>query len=157
MSDFNFSNLKAHDVDQTKVVEYAIEDCELTDADGVSHTPILCGISAGEKNKKLLSAALKYNAKHGGNARKRSPEKIVKLARGNARNFFPQFVLTGWRDVYDGAGAPVEFSVEAARGFLHALPNHLLNGVMEYFASPANFTHSEEAITGEDVEEAAGN
>jgi len=158
MTNFNFKNLSAHEVDAEIISSFTIEGCELDDAKGHAHAPTLYGRTAGEKNKPLLTAARVANAKRGGKARKRTDEKIIQLARENTRELFPKFVLTGWDDVYDGAGKAVKFSEDACTAFMAALPDHLLNGVMEHFANSSNFTQAAHtALTDEEIEEAAGN
>lgn len=155
---FSFGNVARHEVQTDRIGEYAVSEIELYSKDEPSkpRTPVLYGVCAGEKNKKLRAAVNKANARR--SRRKSSNAQILAAARANCRAFFPTCVLTDWQDVYDDSGEAVPFSVEAAGAFLEALPDWILQGVMEYFGDPANFSgDEEEELTQEDVLEAAGN
>lgn len=147
MSEFNFSNVKAREVNPATTSSYMISELE--------GCPSLTGVFAGEKNKGLRKAVTTANAKVGKGRRKLSDEAIVKVGRANVRAFFPLHVFTRWEDVVDGDGEQVEFSPDACGAFLKALPDWLLQGVIEHFGDPANFAG--ESITQEDVGETAKN
>jgi hypothetical protein len=153
MSEFNFSNVKAREVQTGLVGEYPISELENLDGS----VPILKGVFAGEKNRKLRAAVMALNAKRGRGRRKMSDDAILLAARENVRSLFPPHVLRGWENVIDGDFEPVEFSVDASEAYLRAIPDYILQGIIEYFGDPLNFAGSAPAPTPEEVDETAGN
>ncbi|RLE25520.1 MAG: hypothetical protein DRJ50_02770 [Actinobacteria bacterium] len=146
MSDFNFSNVSAREVVPSQIGTYTI-----VELDGA---PKLLGVCAGEKNKSLRAAVNKANAQRGARAT-RNADAVNMQARAIVRAQFPKHVIKGWEDVIDADGEPVVFSPEACDAFLRALPDWILQGVIEYFADPENFAGV--GVTAGEIGEVSGN
>jgi hypothetical protein len=156
---FDFSNIRTFDIDAARRSEYLISEITLEDADGVGYSPTLIGVCANEKNVPFRDAGRKLNAKATRRGARLTPAQIIELARANARTLFPGLVIVDWSEVYNAEGKPVPFSVEACRDFFEALPDWILQGIIEHFADPTNFTLAgeDDPLTDEEVREVAGN
>lgn len=159
MSSFDFSNVRSFDIDAARKSEYLLTEIKLEDGQGDFHHPALVGVCANEKNIPFRDAGRKLNARATRRGARMSNTEIIELARKNARTLFPGLVIVDWRDVYNSSGDEVPFTVEACRDFFVALPNWVLQGIIEYYADPANFTlaDEEDPLTDEEVAEVSGN
>lgn len=143
---YDFANLAAREINPSEIKGYTINE--------IDGAPTLYGRCAGEKNVAFKKARLALNAKTRASRQDMTVDQIRASARKHARKLFPETVLTGWEDVVDANGDTVEFSVEAAEAFLSALPDWIIDPLIEYFVSPANFAGE---LSREEVDAVAGN
>lgn len=129
-------------------------DFEITEIEG---EPILTGRVVGEKNRALFKKIQSRGAA-GRRGTPLTPGEIQVRARKNARELFAGDCITTWakRPPLDTDGNPVEFSVEACKEFLAALPDHLIDRLIGFFADADNFTDAAQVTPG-DAEAVAGN
>jgi hypothetical protein len=108
---------------------------------------------ATEANKPYFNALLKKQRKNIGRARARNfSAGMTKEARDNDRELYATHVARGWKRVKDDDGNDVSFTVENARAFFEALPDHIFDEVRLFATDPHNFVSE-----GVDVEELSGN
>jgi hypothetical protein len=125
-----FGYLKALEIDEARTAEYTIP--------GTSPALVLLVKHAGQGNEKYINAAVKWEAAH--------PQPVdntsatLKWIGDKIREIFPQHVVTGWKGVVDGSGAPVTFTPAECADFLSQLPNRILVA-MNVFATTAEHFH----------------
>ena len=132
----DFSHLDKMHVRGDKSVPYTIFEIAYN---GVH--PILYVKHAGETNKPYFNALLRRNANNrrimqAGGIR---PETLEE-SREDDRKVFPEYVITGWKDVTDANGKPVSYSKSECKACLKALPNHMFDQLRLFAGDPFNFT-----------------
>jgi len=134
MTDFGFvADMK---VTNDAVREYTMYGITLPNGE----SPTLIGRHGGETNKPYFNELLKTAA---------DKAKMIQAGKVNTgmlaenreqdRALYPQFVLTGWKDVCDAEGEIVAFTKQGCVDFLGALPDHVFDDVRNFFGNPANF------------------
>lgn len=103
--------------------------------------PTLIGKPATQDNKGYFNKLLKLSAKNAravqaGNV----TVEVFEENRAQDLELYPEFVITGWKDVVDGdTGRDVTFSQDECAAFLNALPNHIFDNVRNHFGNTDNF------------------
>ncbi len=126
----DFSYLQKLEVQEGKTRELTLSRLE--------GDPVLIGVFAGERNPKYLDA-LTIEAARMADKRPEGEKNTVQDFRTQDRNVFPGSTLTGWRNVVDTAGNPVEFSDEACKSYLWALPDRIMDKVRNFFLDAEEF------------------
>jgi len=128
----DFSHLKNLDV-KDKTARYTIHQ--------IAGTPVLIIKPATEANKPYFNAVLKKSRRNV-RALKAGAINQVMIAenREQDRDLFPKFVVTGWEDLSDAKGKPVEFNRENCEAFLRALPDWIFDEVRDFAGNSVNFT-----------------
>lgn len=112
--------------------------------------PVLIGKHAGDTNKAYLNAQLKIVSRNSKRLMQgRINAAVIEEQREEDRQLFPEYVITGWENVFDDAGKEVKFSQEHCRDFISALPNYIFEEVRGFFSNPENFI--EGSASAEDV------
>lgn len=138
MADFGF--VKEQGVSPEDLIEFTIYTITMPNG---KH-PTLVGRYAGESNKPYYNALLKkqmktVSAKQAAFKAGTINEEMVGENREQNRELFPEFVLTGWRDVTDGKGKDLKFTKADCFDFLCALPNEDCDDVFNHFSNRVNF------------------
>lgn len=114
---------------------------------------------AGEGNKEWTNAVAKHNTSNPVRARgfaKLSNEDVAAALLERDRALFPRHVVVGWENVFDAAGAPVSFTVEACLDLFAVLPQWILDEVRLFAFTASNFV-SADSPTVAGANELAGN
>lgn len=140
----DFSHLKQLDV-KNKTVDYPIYQ--------IAGEPVLVLKPATEANKPYFNAVLKRSRRNIRAVQSGAiNNKMLAENRDEDRELYPRHVIADWKGITDSKGKPVDFSVDACRSFLEALPDWVFDEIRNFAGSSANFTG--EVI---DVETKAGN
>lgn len=114
--------------------------------------PVLIMVQATEANKKYYNALLKKNSMSIRRLRsQRFNAGMLAENRNTDRDLFPKFIIKNWEKVVDADGVDVPFTVEDARDFILALPDHIFDDVRNFASDPVNFVDEpldEEATSG---------
>ena len=133
----DFSHLRRLNVNKSSTAEYEIVEIE--------GDPVLEGVFAGETNIPYYNALLKRSHR---NARKFKANKVsskeIEDARNHDRELYPEYVITGWRNVFDSNGSEVNFSKSNLKEFLNSLPNYLFQDIRDFFGNPESFVSDPE-------------
>lgn len=115
-------------------------DYQLTQISINGMSPTLKLRPATEANSAYFNAALRSSSRRlravqagGVNA------DMLEEQRRLDKDLFPRHVMVGWKDMTDANGDDVPFTGEAAKDFVHALPDWIFDAVREHAGAPANF------------------
>jgi hypothetical protein len=141
----DFGHLRQHDVRADSTADYALVQISTGEK-----TPTLVLRPATEVNRPYFNALLKRTSKRArllsaGNLN----SSMLEENRAEDRALYPQYVVTGWRDVVDAGGEEVKFSKEAAADFVQALPDWVFDDVAAFARNPQNFAGG--PVDAEDV------
>lgn len=141
----DFSHLSRLQVSAEKTCEYPIYDIDPLVGD---KRPTLILKPATEENRPYYNALLRRFGvtRRGMQLGKITPE-MIEENRDSDRKLFAEFVIVGWRNVYDSAGKAVSFSKQECEQFLNALPRHVFDGIRNFAADPQNFAEVIDAET----------
>lgn len=138
-----FGHLQELEVSKEKTAELELPE--------IKSSPVLILKHAGEANKRYFNKLLKRSQRAQRRIRNRNLNvDVVQETRNQDRHLYAEEVVTGWRNVIDMEGNPVEFSQENVLEFLQALPDWLFDDVRLFAANPENFT---EVSPDEEMEE----
>lgn len=127
-----FSHLKRLEVSGTTTAEMKLH--------ALDGNPVLILAPALESNKPFFNDSLKASRKNMRAVRNGNVSaNMLEETRDEDRVLYARHIVTGWRNVTDGAGKPVPFSREVCEEFLQALPNWLFDEVREFAGTPSNF------------------
>lgn len=143
----DFSQLKKHELKNESTLtlyEVALSNGE---------APEIKGKFAGESNKLYFNAILVRTGKKSRKIRAKGINaNTAAETRKDDRELFPKHIITGWNNVVDAKGEPVEFTQENCAEFIAALPDHIFDIVRAHFSDMASFQDdSEDSL---DIEEA---
>ena len=131
----SFTNLKQYDISAEKSVQYDLVDITMNDK-----IPFLMVRPATEANKPYSRAQLKSSNKRLQRAvAKGISIETLEANRDDDRVHYPQYVITGWGNVFDDAHNEVPFTPANCQEFLEALPNWIFDQVRNFCSSPVNF------------------
>jgi hypothetical protein len=160
-----FSKFAALDI-SGKTAEYTIYEAEAV-PDPTDLTtpprlvkPVLVLRPTGLENPKFFNEWLR---EFGGDQRElraklSNPDaELVSRTRSLVRRLFPQYVVAGWRHVFDDDGNAVPFSESACFELFEHLPGDVIDGIRSFCDDPASFRGRGGAARGIDAGAVAGN
>lgn len=133
MPDFNYLN--DFDVTNASTSKYKMYQIELK-----GKHPVLTVLPATQANEKYFNALLKRSKRiqrqvESGNI----DTALLQANREEDKGLYPEYVITGWRNVFDSAGKSVEFTKENCTDFLAALPDHVFDDLADFCRTPQSF------------------
>lgn len=123
----DFSNIKTNKRDQAEYTFWNIVG-----------EPTVFVKHAGENNKPYFNEVLR-RAEHLQKRKAKVSPELIKDNRDRDRALFPQYVVTGWKDVKDAQGNVVNFSKEDCAAFLEALDDDEFDAFREFCKDGSNF------------------
>ncbi len=136
MADFKY--LEALDVPVDKTVEYTFHQITVN-----GRSPTLIVAPATEANKPYFNALLKRASKSARQVRAGAINAgLIEENREEDRELYPKYVARGWRDMIDGGGIELKFSVSDCADFLNALANWMFDDLRNFCGNPANYAES---------------
>ena len=144
-----FDHLKALHVKDGDTADYYFEE--------LGGTPYLTCAPATNVNKAFLNAVMKKSkeASRVANARRRlrGSDEVTDAAIERARlediELFVEYIVSGWGNVFNTDGEPVEFTKENCREFLQAIPPEMFADLRLFCLDVRNFRQE----TGMDPDE----
>jgi hypothetical protein len=129
---FDFSNLKKMEVLENKLADYPLSDLE--------GEPVLKLFPASEANKPYYNELLRRSrSRMSAIKSKKITAQMLQRNRDEDRELYALHVVKGWVGIKDANGNLVEFSAEAAEGFLKALPNWMFDDLRAWASDPTNW------------------
>ena len=133
MPRFNFAHIE---VDGRKTARFTLGG---TGVNGAPDVVLICK-PATEENKAYTNARLKAAqgiVRAGANVG--VTQSVIEESRERERELYAAHVITGWENVCDLEGKPVECNASTLREFLDALPGWLFDDVRTFCRHPNNF------------------
>lgn len=151
----NFNNLKALQVDANDTAVLVLHDVKLTD------NPVVLHVALATADNKDYFNALMAEGLSGGSRRSRTAatgqNELVSKSMDLDKKLYPEYVIKNWENVVDAKGDSVDFSTEACKDFLTAVPQWVLDDIRLFCTNPLNFTNTALKIDPVDLEDKSKN
>ena len=133
MSDFSY--LDKFDVKHDQTVTYKIQEIELN-----YKTPELYVLPATQKNAPYFNSVLKAGKPYERQVKSGSmTTELMSISRDIDRELYAVHVIKGWNNIFDKQGQPVEFTQDACKEFLKALPDWIFDNLTIFCKNPNSF------------------
>lgn len=130
-----FGHIKSANLTAEKTVEYTMHQITVN-----GKSPTLIVKPATEINKGYFNALLKRSARLQRKVQAgRVDAATIAENRAEDRELYPQFIITGWRDVLDEHGNEVQFTQADCSDFLSAIDNWIFDDLRNFCGTPTNF------------------
>ncbi len=131
----DFSYLNDLEVQNNKTAIYKIFQIELE-----GKTSELIVLPATQANKRYFNELLKRSKRLQRQVQSGNIDvDLLSTNRDEDKLLYPEYVITGWRHIYDAEGKHVPFSKEACTDFIAALPDWIFDEISNFCRDPQNF------------------